>query len=389
MKIGFDAKRAYRNFTGLGNYSRFILKSLSENHPSHHYYLYTPKKGPETKEISISCQNANQRTLVPTDLWKLPLLSSAWRSIYQGVKHFDHQLDIYHGLSNEIPLIRNPRTRYIVTVHDLIFCRYPEMLNPIDVQIYKSKMERSCRQAHSVIAISHQTKKDLVDFMGIDESKIKVVYQGFHENYKKEVSPLRMAEVKMKYQLPDKFLFFVSTIEKRKNVQLILEAMKLRKDWNLPLVIVGKLTAYVKTLRSMVKEYGLEGRVHFLHKVSFEDLPAMYKLAHVFIYPSYFEGFGIPIIEAQSMGTPVITSTSSCFKEAGGEAALYGSPDDPETLIANIEAFSNPLFRQNFIEKGYQNIKRFDESVISQELMEIYEEVLETCPARSVLATTS
>ncbi|AGA78969.1 glycosyltransferase family 4 protein [Echinicola vietnamensis] len=387
MRIGFDAKRAFKNFTGLGNYSRFILKSLSDNFPANNYYLFTPVRGRKSTEVSIACENDNQKIVLPTDMWKLPVMSSAWRSLYQGVKHFDSELEIFHGLSNEIPYIKNKSTKYVVTVHDLLFCRYPELFNPIDVQIYKIKMQRSCKEADQVIAISQQTKQDLIEFLGIVEHKIRVVYQGYHENYKKEVSLEETQRVKAKYQLPDRFLFFVSTIEKRKNVQLILKAMKARRDWSIPLVVVGRATSYLNELKAMVQEYGLQGRVHFLHDVAFNDLPAMYKMAHVFIYPSYFEGFGIPIIEAQSMGTPVITSTGSCFKEAGGNAALYGDPDDPAALIAHIEQMDQEATRADLVSKGFQNIKRFDESIISNDLMNIYEEVLESFSAKPVLAT--
>ena len=384
MRIGFDAKRAFKNFTGLGNYSRFILKSLSDNFPANRYYLFTPERGRKSNEVAIACKNPNQEIVLPADMWKLPVLSSAWRSIYQGVKHMDSQLEIFHGLSNEIPFYKNKSTKYVVTVHDLLFCRYPELFNPIDVQIYKIKMERSCREADQVIAVSQQTKEDLVNFLDIDKAKIKVVYQGFHENYRNEVSLEHILRVKEKYSLPDRYLLFVSTIEKRKNVQLILKAMKARPDWDFPLVVVGRATSYIDTLKEMVREYGLQDKVLFLHNVSFEDLPAMYKMAHVFIYPSYFEGFGIPIIEAQSMGTPVITSTGSCFHEAGGSAALYGDPDDVDALVAHIDMFSKDENRAEFIDRGYENIKRFDQSVISRDLMNVYEEVLETCTARPV-----
>ncbi len=384
MKIGFDAKRAFKNFTGLGNYSRFILKSLSHNFPTHDYILFTPEEGRKSPEVLQACTNSNQETVMPCDFWKLPLMSGIWRSIYQGAKHFDNELDIFHGLSNEIPLFKNKSTKYVVTVHDLLFCRYPELFNPIDVQIYKMKMARSCREADQVIAVSERTKEDLITYFGIDPLKIKVVYQGFHDNFNQEISREASLEVKQKYGLPEKYLLFVSTIEKRKNVQLILKALKERKDWNLPLVVIGRPTAYLKELHLYIQENGLQDKVLFLHHVSFEDLPAIYKQAHIFIYPSYFEGFGIPIIEAQKMGIPVITTTGSCFHEAGGQGALYGDPDDVAGLIDHIQLLSHEDERESFMEKGYRNIKRFDQTIISKQLMQIYEDVLETS-ARPVL----
>lgn len=377
MRIGFDAKRAFKNFTGLGNYSRFILKSLSHNFPTNDYFLFTPGIRRESTEIAYACQNDNQKAVTPTDLWKLPGVSGLWRSIFQGIKHGESQLDIFHGLSNEIPLFKSKSTKYVVTVHDLLFCRYPELFNPIDVQIYKLKMGRSCRAADQVIAVSEQTKKDLISYFRIDPMKIKVVYQGVHEIFNQEVGPEKCLEVKRKYNIPDRYLLFVSTIDKRKNVQLILQALKERQDWDSPLVVVGRPTAYLADLKTYITEQGLQDKVFFLHNVAFEDLPAVYKMAHVFIYPSYFEGFGIPIIEAQRMGIPVITSTGSCFREAGGNAALYGAPDDPAALIAHIDQLNNEHQRDIFIERGYRNIKRFDQQVISKQLMGIYEEVLQ------------
>lgn len=388
MKIGFDAKRAYKNFTGLGNYSRFILKSLSQNFPKNDYLLYTPKDAGKTAEISQACHNENQVTVTPCDIWKLPVMSSIWRSVYQGFKHSENHLDIFHGLSNEIPLIKNPATKYVVTVHDLLFCRYPHLFNPIDVQIYKSKMARSCREADQVIAVSEQTRRDLIEYFQIDPNKIKVVYQGVNEIFNQEVGYGKTLEVKRKYGIPDRYLLFVSTIDKRKNVQLILQALKERKDWKHPLVVIGKQTSYQAHLKSYIDENDLQDKVIFLHHVSFEDLPALYKMAHVFIYPSYFEGFGIPIIEAQQMGIPVITTSGSAFQEAGGLGALYGKPDDVNGLIENIETLSDPNHRENLIEKGYRNVKRFDQRIISRQIMEIYEEVLQPSEARRPVLTT-
>lgn len=386
MRIGFDAKRAFKNFTGLGNYSRFILKSLSQNFPTNDYLLFTPEVRKETAEISLSCKNNNQETITPSDFWKLPGISGAWRSIFQGVKHSESQLDIFHGLSNEIPLFKNKSTKYVVTVHDLLFCRYPELFNPIDVQIYKMKMSRSCRAADQVIAVSEQTKRDLISYLGIDPMKIKVVYQGVHEIFNQDVSFGKRISVKKKYSLPDRYLLFVSTIDKRKNVQLILQALKERKDWDCALVVIGRPTAYLANLKAYIAQHNLQDKVIFLHDVSFEDLPAIYKMAHVFIYPSYFEGFGIPIIEAQRMGVPVITTTGSCFHEAGGNGALYGNPDDPAALIAHIDMLNDNDQREMLIQKGYMNIRRFDQKIISRQLMEIYEEVMQVSSLSPVLA---
>src|SRR5690606_30711671 len=145
------------NFTGLGNYSRFILKALSDHYPQHNYLLYSPEKSFKNQEVTEACDNSNQQTISPEGVWKLPFMSGLWRSVYSGQTHSKKNLDIFHGLSNEIPLKKDNRTRYVVTIHDLIYLRFPELYHPIDVRIYKFKAKFSCEAADKVIAVSNQT----------------------------------------------------------------------------------------------------------------------------------------------------------------------------------------------------------------------------------------
>ena len=376
MNIGFDAKRAFKNFTGLGNYSRFVVKSLSDHYPHNEYFLYSPVGVIKNAEVTQSCANDNQRIITPEGVWNLPIMSGLWRSVFSGQKHLDNKLDVFHGLSSEIPVQKDKQTKYVVTIHDLIFLRFPDLYSPLDVQIYKYKAKYACEKADKVIAVSQQTANDIVRFLRIPEKKIEVVYQGCHQNFKKEITQEEIEKVSKKYRLPSAYMLTVGTIEKRKNVGLILEFLKNNPDYDLPLVVVGKPTPYLKELLAYTAASGLEDRVIFLHQVTFEDLPVVYAGAFVFVYPSIFEGFGIPIIEAQEIGVPVITSLGTCFEEVGGRSVLYNDPNDIDHLKSNLRALERKEFRNNLIRKGKENIKRFQPETISEKLISVYTEMV-------------
>lgn len=376
MNIGFDAKRAFKNFTGLGNYSRFIVKSLSDHYPKNEYFLYSPMGVIKNAEVTQSCANNNQKIITPEGLWNFPGMSGLWRSIFSGQTHTNNKLDVFHGLSSEIPYKKDKNTRYVVTIHDLIYLRFPHLYHPLDVQIYKYKAKFACEKADKVIAVSHQTAMDITRFLGIPEKKIEVVYQGCHQNFKKEIEKEELDKVAKKYNLPSSYMLTVGTIEKRKNIGLILDFLKNNPDYELPLVVVGKPTPYLKELIAYTEASGLVDRVIFLHKVTFEDLPAIYAGAYVFIYPSIFEGFGIPIIEAQESGVPVITSMGTCFEEVGGRSVLFNDPNDIEHLKSNLSALRCKDFRNNLIKVGKENTKRFQPESISEKLINVYQDLV-------------
>jgi len=376
MNIGFDAKRAFKNFTGLGNYSRFIVKSLSDHYPKNEYFLYSPMGVIKNAEVTQSCTNNNQRIITPEGVWNFPLMSGLWRSVFSGQTHINNKLDVFHGLSSEIPYQKDKKTRYVVTIHDLIYLRFPHLYHPLDVQIYKYKAKFACEKADKVIAVSHQTAMDITRFLGIPEKKIEVIYQGCHQNFKKEVKKEDLDKVAKKYNLPASYMLTVGTIEKRKNIGLILDFLKNNPDYELPLVVVGKPTPYLKELIAYTEASDLTDRVIFLHHVTFEDLPAIYAGAYVFIYPSIFEGFGIPIIEAQETGVPVITSMGTCFEEVGGRSVLYNDPNDIEHLKSNLDALQCRDFRDNLIRVGKDNTKRFQPEAISEKLIDVYTELV-------------
>lgn len=377
MKIGFDAKRAAQNRTGLGNYSRFILRILSENLPDEKkLFLYIPN--PKKYLLLDSLLKDSGFILKsPASLFWI-CFKSLWRT--WGVSG-DISLDgvsLFHGLSNELPLnIRKVKgAKSIVTIHDLIFLHYPECYHRIDRTIYNYKFRKACEHADRIIAVSECTKKDIIDLYHIDSDKIDVVYQGCDPVFKQKASDQLKYEVKKRYELPDKFILYVGSIEKRKNLLLLIKAMRFLPD-DISVIAVGKYTSYVDEVKKYATNEEIWSRIKMIHNLPFEYLPAMYQLSHLFVYPSRFEGFGIPIIEAIHSRVPVISCTGSCLEEAGGPSTVYVSPDD-ETQLAHsiLKIWNDNSVRDKMINDGKKYVERFNDINIFNDLISSYRKTL-------------
>lgn len=369
MRIGFDGKRALRNFTGLGNYSRYVLEGLYSCSSAHEWRLYSPRAAQHPRALRFLANCPQLPVILPQGIWKK--LSSLWR-VWGITSRLQQEVDVFHGLSNELPLnIRGVRT--VVTIHDLIFRHYPQTYTWIDRHIYDYKFRRACKLADCVVAVSECTKRDIVHYYGIPAEKIEVVYQGCDPQFNQSVSPDQIRQILTKYQLPTHYILNVGSIEERKNVLLAAEALEyLPADTHL--VIVGKHTPYTTRVEQYVQAHGLTERVHFLHQAAFPDFPALYQGADVFVYPSRFEGFGIPILEALCSGTPVVAATGSCLEEAGGPDSLYVHPDDKKGLAqAILRIQQDEALRARMVQQGKAYAQRFSQQQQTQQLLTIYQ----------------
>ena len=368
LKIGFDAKRAFYNQRGLGNYSRDTIRILSEQETDNDYLLFTPKiKNAIDFPLASNC-----KIITPSgSFW--PAFSSAWRTFGQCKEIRREKLDIYHGLSHELPYgIEKCNARTVVTMHDLIFLKNPELFPLFDRYTFRKKYTKACQTADKIVAISQQTKLDLIEYLNIDEGRIEVVYQGCRPIFKQRLDKEAKKEVCLKYHLPANYMLVVCAIERRKNHELILKAMHAGK-LDLPLVIVGRPSEYKNELIRLITQYKLEKNVIFLYPVETTELPAIYQSASLFIYPSLFEGFGIPILEALVSGVPVITSKGSCFEETGGNAACYVSHDNAEELADAIRQITEKdELAGQMVEKGHLHATLFSDESIAKSLMEVY-----------------
>lgn len=287
------------------------------------------------------------------------------------------KIDIFHGLSNELPLnIHQSEVKSIVTIHDLIFLRYPQYYHSIDRKIYTYKFRKACENADKIIAISECTKRDIIEYFRIPADKIEVVYQGCDPSFMHPVAAEKKREIRAKYQLPDHYILNVGSIEERKNALSAVQALTMLPE-QIHLVIVGRHTEYTDKIERFIKENKLEERVHIISNVPFDDLPAFYQLAEIFVYPSRFEGFGIPIIEALYSGIPVVAATGSCLEEAGGPDSIYIHPDDIKGMAnAFKQIYSDPERKKVMIEKGQIFAKRFSEEKQAEEILNIYKKLM-------------
>ncbi len=373
MKIGFDAKRITHNATGLGNYCRTVIETLSRYAPDNEYLLFSPDSGHEELRRRLPAAPSIRYCYPQTS--KYGIGKSLWRS--RGVvRELPQDLALFHGLSGELPIgLRRAGIRSVVTIHDLIFLRYPSYYPWIDRTIYTLKSRKACEKADRIIAISEATKRDIVRFFEISPEKIDVVYQSCDAQFKRPISEERVRIVREKYRLPQRYMLTVGSIEERKNLQLLVEAATLLPE-SIDLVAVGKRTPYTPRVEEYAAKRGIANRLHILTDVTFSDLPAVYRNATLFVYPSRYEGFGIPMIEAASCGVPTIGARGSCLEESGGSGACYVDPDNAEELAARIvEILSDNVRQQRMIEAGYRHVKRFAPEQIATDLLAVYRKV--------------
>ena len=369
VSIGFDAKRLVRNGTGLGNYGRTLVGDLSAAVPSGwRLLLYAPDEGREELRAKVRPSS---------DIcWRYPaartgLGRALWRTGSGLVTDLQRDgVQLYHGLSGELPRgIRAAGIRTVVTIHDLIFLRHPEFYPWLDAKVYAWKFRNTCREADRIIAISERTKRDVMELGGVGEDRIDVVYQSCDAKY---AAPLPVGQVRSvleRYGVSGRYVLSVGTIEERKNLALAVRALDYLPE-GVHLVAVGRRTRYAERLPS-------SSRVHLLSGVGDDELAALYQGAEVFVYPSRYEGFGIPVIEAIHSGLPVVACTGSCLEEAGGPDSLYVSPDDAEDFAhAVTQLLKGAEGREERIRRSQQYVRRFEGRDVAGQVLTIYQELL-------------
>ncbi len=371
MRIGFDAKRAFRNNTGLGNYSRGVITQTIRQ-SDNQTILFTPSVKGRYEHFfdEFGIENSEFKIVEPKGLWKV--VPSVWRSV--GVRHAVKRdgVEIFHGLSHELPYGLPKGVKKVVTMHDLIVMRFPEFFKPSDRVIHRVKMRHACRVADVVVAISEQTKRDLVELLGVPEEKVRVVYQSCDPMFWNEELRIKNEELRIKYSLPEKYIICVGTLEERKNQLTVVEAMK-RMPEEVSLLLIGRPRG----------EYGqrvlrcADSRVRVLSNAAFADFPALYSGAMASVYMSRFEGFGIPVLESMCCDCPVVTSNVSSMPEAGGDAALYADPEDTDAIAAHLlRLCTDEAFRQERIEKGKLQRMKFSPEKVAADMLEVYNSLL-------------
>jgi len=390
--IGFDAKRALCNRTGLGSYSRTLINDIAKecfcrenifSSMNCSFYLYSPTRGQENLKSQI-IKGDNIKYIYSKYNFS-SILSSLWRERYIVRDLIKDKVDIYHGLSGELPInIKKTGIKTIVTIHDLIFLSHPEWYSPLDVKIYKHKFYSTLQQADKIIAISECTKRDILTFGNknslnpiVKEENIEVIYQSYNNIFNTTITKEEKSHLKQKYSLPNDFILSVGTIEERKNLLLAIKAIT--EITNVNLIIIGKQKgAYANRIKEYIDCHRLGNRVRFLENISNEELRIFYSMAKLFVYPSIYEGFGIPIVEAIANNLPVIATKGSCLEEAGGPYSYYIDPYSVEEMKEAINIlYNNEDKRLTMINKSREYIQKFNNTNITQQVLNLYNTLLD------------
>ena len=374
MRIGFDAKRLYNNFTGLGNHSRTTIDILTAEFPDNEYWLYTPKVK-LNKVTSPYMEKKGCHTIMPTGMMR----GSAWRTYGLVNEMKKDGIELFHGLSNEMPVgLFHSGIASVVTIHDVAFRTFPDMYRWHDRKIYNMKWKYACNHADRIICISECTKRDVLEFYNVPERKVDVVYQPVSPIYYQPISELKQSETQeLKNSQP--YMLYVGSVNSRKNLLGIVKAMELMpKDLQMPLMVVGGGGAYKHQVKQYIAEHGMEHLFRWPETINNVELKKLYSNAQLFIYPSFYEGFGLPVVEAQLCGCPVVTSNVSSLPEAGGPWAQKADPNSAEDICNKmVKLLTDSELRAETIAEGREYaMQTFHPSVLAKQLMEVYRKTL-------------
>lgn len=394
MVVGFDGSRAFvKNRTGTEEYSYQLLKALSRIDHKNSYLVYL-RPGVEIRKQDW-----------PDNFKFIPLnYAVLWTQRGLALQTFKDRLDVLFVPAHTLPLIRKPGLKTVVTVHDL-GSEYLPSMHQLKQRIYLSFMQRhQLKTATKIIAVSKATKDDLIRKIGLDSKKITVIYEGFNKSLYRKLSIDTIFNTLKQYNLrPQEYFLFVGTVQPRKNLERVIRAFArfdargpvsavsrrvsslasltagTRQDLStLPplaekeiLVIAGSKGWLSDELYKLPKQLGIESSVKFLGYVPDKDMAALYSGAIAFLYPSLFEGFGLPILEAQACGCPVLTSNLSSMPEVAGDAAVLVDPYSVDDIVKGMEQINNQETRNKLIKKGFDNIKRFSWEKAAKETLKV------------------
>ena len=393
MNIGFDGSRAFiGNKTGTENYSYQILKHLVQIDQNNRYYIYTRPVGAVHEPPLFQAPRGAPLQFITVPFPRL------WTQAGLAQQTFRDKLDVLFIPAHTIPLVRRPGLKTVVTVHDL-GAQYLPKTHQVKQRLYLNFMtHRQLKSATHIIAVSQATKDDLVKKVGIPKEKISVVYEGYDkEKFKVQNSKFKVNQTIKQYNLTyhDYFLF-VGTIQPRKNLERLIRAYRLQlTDYsqskkavsgsqsavsNLPkLVLAGGKGWLSDEIYGLPKKLGIEEHVKFLGYVPDEDLPALYSGAKAFLFPSLFEGFGLPILEAMACGCPVLTANTSSLPEVAGKAALLVNPYSVDDITQGIAKLTmNHELRTKLTNLGLEQVKKFSWEKAAQETLAVLEKVSKT-----------
>lgn len=376
MRLGFDAKRALYNNSGLGNYARILLHALMKYYPEHEYLLFSPGIGENQYQ-----QLFQRSQIVLPERKRDRAFPAFWRSYNIKNQLQQKGVELYHGLSNEVPFsMHQSAVPCVVTIHDLIF-KYDQEQYPFwDRKIYEQKINYAIRNTERIIAVSRETKNELIKLCQAPAEKITVVHPSIDPAFYESVNEVTKTDLKRKYNLPEKFILNVSSFFPRKNHKKLIEAYeKIYEKIEEDLVLVGSSGTLREVVKAMIQQKKSRKRIHIIENIANEELPALYQMASLFVYPSLYEGFGLPVLEALASRIPAITTPGGSMEEAGGKDTLYVNPTNAEELARLILwVLVNPNLHKQKIELGFAHAKTLHPEVLAEKMMKVYQEVAQS-----------
>jgi glycosyltransferase involved in cell wall biosynthesis len=375
LRIGFDATPAVRQGGGIGRYTRELLRALGATDTQNRYSLYyASPAGRPRQALPALPPNFKVRGLPFDDVW----FARVWQraQVPLPVELITGRLDLFHSPDFTLPPVRRG-TRTLLTVHDLSFVRDPDSAVPVLRDYLNKVVPRSVARADHVLADSAATRDDILALYGPTPEKVTVLYSGVNEVFQPVSDAARLSAVRERYALGGApFVLAVGTLQPRKNYARLIQAFADLPQRELNLVIAGGRGWLYDSIFAEVERLGLGQRVIFPGFVTDEDLPALYSAAVVLAYPSIYEGFGLPILEAFACGTPVVTSNASCLPEVAGEAALKVPPTDVAALAEALNrALTDSALRTRLIAAGRERARLFGWDKAAQTLMQTFHDL--------------
>ncbi len=381
MRISIETQAIVKNRSGIGWYAynliNEMLKIAKNDEIIGSVFDFLGRNNSKEKLEEVGFSEIEVSKWIPYRVYKL-----LWDIIPFSYDNFFSKNDIYHFFNYTVP----PRVKgnIITNVYDMVYKLYPETMNITNSYILNREMDKTIKRADRIVTISESAKRDIIEHLDIPEEKIRIIYPGINHGLYSNIDSIdseTKRQIKGKYNLPDKYILYLGTIEPRKNIAKIFEAYsQLNKDIKKEhkLVIAGGKGWKCDDILNIPKKLGFSEDIIFTGYVNEEDKPIIYSMAEVFIFPSLYEGFGMPVLEAMAAGIPVITSNCSSLPEAGGDAAIYVNPKDSSSITQNIEKIIlEDDFKKEKINLGQQHIKNFNWKKSAEKMMNIYNEFKE------------
>lgn len=372
MRIGIDIRMIGKKRTGDEAVFFNLVKNLAEMDNSNQYFLFTDRDLKKDADLAgeIKKLNLGQNFKI---IFVKKTNRFGWNFWHLPNYLRKNPVDVFHT-QYIAPFWLSKNTKIVLTIHDISFNFFPEYIKKSDLFFLKTLIPRSIRRADKIITVSQNERQQIIDFYKIPTEKVDCAYNGVDfERFSRACSTEEKENIRKKYILPEKFLLYIGTLQPRKNIPVAIEALK---NLDMPLILAGNRNAhnFDKKIDEAMKKYNLQKSVIFPGWIDEEDKPALLQMAACFVFPSLYEGFGIPIIEAMAAGTPVVCSDIPVLREIGKDAALFGDPKNSKDFSEKINSvLSDENLRRDLIQKGKNIAQNFTWQKTAKKTLGIYE----------------